>query len=85
MWYEETIPKMLHHWAKHGMSHPPECTPKEWEQILERMAETMELTKAEADKSFISLEEENHRRDIAQQYIDEHFDLMKKWFYTMWD
>lgn len=68
----------------YGMSYPPECTPEEWKKILEQINEGMKLY-LEHDEWILDYTDNRAKYDEKKEKVDKAIELVKEWFYTLWD
>lgn len=95
MWFSRTVPQMLRYLRKTSHGCPCNMTMKQWQKTLY----TMEFLLREADEDLCSMQNEYsvikqpnqyHKRmlEIAryrEDCKDEAFDMIKKYFYDLWD
>ena len=88
-WYANYMPKLLRHMADKGMGYPHGTTPEEWHDILYKMADLIEKAEYEVNDAWInddgSIGDWQYHCKLGKKYKDEHFDMMKKWFFDLWD
>ena len=85
MHYLNLMPKLLYTLANTGCSYPNGTTPEEWKNTLYRMANLLERALYESTKACDSLDGYEKSGNISQECMNEHFDLMKKWYFDLWD
>ncbi|MBQ9160872.1 MAG: hypothetical protein IJ122_06075 [Methanobrevibacter sp.] len=66
-----------------GCSYPPECTPEEWKEILQQINEGMKIYLE--DKWFFDFIDNKKAYEEKKQKVDKALELIKEWFYTLWD
>lgn len=66
-----------------GYSYPPECTPEEWKEILRQINEGMKIYLE--DKLFFEFIDNKQTYEENKQKVDKALELIKEWFYTLWD
>lgn len=74
------LPSMLKDLREMMHGHPADLTPKQWEKILQKMETGFRAGKELSD------EYPDKRRAVKlQREFDEAMDLLKKWYFHLWD
>lgn len=85
---ETTLVKMLKEFIKENNGYPPELTPNEWDNILNRMIFLLTEMNEETCSKQIKLGDSSKKYLEVARYRDkcknEFYNLLKKWHWALW-
>ena len=82
-WFLGVVPEMLKHMRENLHSRPVSVSIEEWEDILTKMESS--FRNADIDVAVESANSEDNLENFVQDNLEEGMELLKVWFWELWD
>ena len=82
-WFLSVVPEMIKHMRENLHSRPVSVSIEEWENILTKMESS--FRNADIDVAVESADSEDNLEDFVQDNLEDGMELLKVWFWELWD